>query len=113
MLKIQELRNAANLTQKELAEKIGVKNYTIANWEQGRTEPSLQDLIDLANYFACSVDYLLGRENDFGQIVIATPEEREQTEFFGLYNALSEERKNLVRTLLQDLTALTDKERKE
>ena len=38
MLKLQELRIQAGLTQRELAEKIGVKNYTVANWEQNRTE---------------------------------------------------------------------------
>jgi len=33
MYRIHELRLAAGLTQRELAEKIGVKNYTVANWE--------------------------------------------------------------------------------
>ena len=56
MLKIQELRTAKNLTQRALAEQIGVKNYTVANWEQNRTEPSLGDLIDLANFVECSID---------------------------------------------------------
>ncbi len=110
MLRIQELRTAARLTQRELAEKIGVKNYTVANWEQNRTEPSIKDLTDLANYFECSVDYLLGRENDFGQIVIFKNGEKEYAELFGLYEGLPTERKKLIHTLLRDLKALTDKE---
>jgi len=112
MLKLQELRIAAGLTQRELAEKIGVKNYTVANWEQNRTEPSIKDLIDLANYFECSVDYLLGRENDFGQIVIFKSGEKEQAELFGLYEGLSEERKKTIRVLLHDLKALSLQEEK-
>ena len=110
MLKIQELRVASNLTQRELAEKIGVKNYTVANWEQNRTEPSIRDLVDLANFFECSVDYLIGRENDFGQILIIKEESKEHTELLSLYEGLTEERKKVIQTLLKDLRVLTKRE---
>lgn len=111
MFRIHELRIAAGLTQRELAEKIGVKNYTIANWEQNRTEPSVKDLIDLANYFECSVDYLIGRENDFGQIIVFKNGEKEYADLLCLYNSLSKERKQLVQSILKDLKALTDMEK--
>ena len=111
MLKLQELRTAAGLTQKELAEKIGVKNYTVANWEQNRTEPSIKDLIDLANYFECSIDYLLGRENDFGQIVIFKDGKKEQAELFSLYEGLSKERKETILLLLRDLNILSQQDK--
>lgn len=111
MLKLQELRTAAGLTQKELAEKIGVKNYTVANWEQNRTEPSIKDLIDLANYFECSIDYLLGRENDFGQILIFKDGKKEQAELFSLYEGLSKERKETILLLLRDLNILSQQDK--
>ena len=111
MLKLQELRTTAGLTQKELAEKIGVKNYTVANWEQNRTEPSIKDLIDLANYFECSIDYLLGRENDFGQIVIFKDGKKEQAELFSLYEGLSKERKETILLLLRDLNILSQQDK--
>ena len=110
MFRIQELRIASGLTQRELAEKIGVKNYTVANWEQNRTEPSVRDLIDLANFFECSVDYLIGRENDFGQILIFKESAKEYKDILGLYEGLTDERKALVTSFLQDLRNLTDKE---
>ena len=100
MLKIQELRSNYGLTQKALAEKIGVKNYTVANWEQNRTEPSLKDLKDLADFFNCSIDYLVGRENDFGQIVIANDLTDKQSQFLVLYENLSEYDKKFVEKLL-------------
>ena len=103
MLRIQELRTSAGLTQRALAERIGVKNYTVANWEQNRTEPSVKDLIDLANFFECSVDYLLGRENDFGQIVIFNSENREHSELLALFESLSPTRKQTVLSLIKDL----------
>lgn len=103
MLKIQELRTSKNLTQRALAEQIGVKNYTVANWEQNRTEPSLGDLIDLANFFECSIDYLVGRENDFGQIVLTKEPSEEYTKIWGLYNNLSQEKKEVILFLLRSL----------
>ena len=103
MFRIQELRTAKGLTQRELAEKIGVKNYIVANWEQNRTEPSVQDLQDLADFFECSVDYLIGRENDFGQIVLMREQPSEYTKVCGLYGELSEEKKKVVMDLLQVL----------
>ena len=108
MLKIQELRTTAGLTQRALAEKIGVKNYTVANWEQNRTEPSLKDLIDLADFFECSVDYILGRENDFGQIVIFNKESKEHGELLALFEALSPDRKHIILTLMKDLKTASE-----
>ncbi|MBR2970853.1 MAG: helix-turn-helix transcriptional regulator [Clostridia bacterium] len=110
MLKIQELRNLAGLTQRELAEKIGVKNYTVANWEQNRTEPSIKDLTDLADFFECSIDYLIGRENIFGQIIIMKNLPSEISELFGLYSSLPEDRKKLLLAIAKEFKLLTDKE---
>ena len=112
MFRIQELRTERGLTQRELAEKIGVKNYTVANWEQNRTEPSVRDLIDLANFFECSVDYLIGREDDFGQILVLKDNIAEQTNLLSLYEGLTDERKTLVLSLLRDLRTLTEKEKR-
>lgn len=103
MFRIQELRTAKKLTQKALAEKIGVKNYTVANWEQGRTEPSVKDLIDLANFFECSLDYLVGRENEFGQIIVFERESKKHQELFSLYDGLPDEKKQLIISLLREL----------
>lgn len=96
MLKINELRQSLGITQKQLADKIGVKNYIVANWEQGRTEPSVKDLIDLANFFECSVDYLLGRENDFGQITVVKNSQSEYAELISLYSELSESKRKAI-----------------
>ena len=62
MIKLQELRKRRNLKQSELAELLHVKQNTISNWENGRTEINNTDAIKLADFFGVSVDYLLGRE---------------------------------------------------
>ena len=61
--KLKELRNELNLLQKQLAMDLGVTQACIGKWETGDREPSLDDLIKVANYFGVSTDYLLGLED--------------------------------------------------
>lgn len=72
MLRLKELRIEKGLLQEDIAKAINVQNYTIGNWERERAEPSLSALIELANFFGCTTDYLLGRENDVGLVEIKT-----------------------------------------
>lgn len=62
MIRLKELRLNRELKQSELAEILHVKQNTISNWENGRTEINNTDAIKLADFFGVSVDYLLGRE---------------------------------------------------
>lgn len=62
--KLKEIRENRGLTQKELADKIGVKSYIISNWEQKRTEPDIKALEDLSNVLNVSIDFLLGIEEN-------------------------------------------------
>lgn len=47
--KIKEMRNAAQLTQLQLAKTLGTKQENIARWEAGRHEPSLSTLKRIAD----------------------------------------------------------------
>ena len=66
MLKIKELREEKNLTQKELANKIDTTATNIGRWEKGFNEPAYTYLVKLADFFDVSIDYLVGREDDLG-----------------------------------------------
>ena len=66
---LRELRKNKNLNQTIVAKYLGVQYYTLGKWEQGRAEPSANDLVKLADYYDVTVDYLLGREDDFGNVV--------------------------------------------
>lgn len=59
--RIKELRVEANLTQKELGDKVHVTKVSICLYEQGVRIPGLEILTDLANVFNVSLDYLVGR----------------------------------------------------
>lgn len=58
--RIKELRLAQNLTQVQLADKLGVSKQTVSNWENGNIPPSIDMLLSVIEYFHCSADYLLG-----------------------------------------------------
>lgn len=61
-MRLRELRNKSGLTQNEIANKIGVSGQTILNWENGIYEPKINQLIQLADLFNVTVDYLIERE---------------------------------------------------
>lgn len=44
----------------------------VARWEKGINQPSAEFIIRLADFFGVSTDYLLGRSDDFGNIVLPT-----------------------------------------
>ena len=58
--RIQSLRNEKNLSQDELAEKLGYQNrQSITKWETGTT-PTTEALAKLSEFFGVSTDYILG-----------------------------------------------------
>lgn len=60
--RIKELRLNKKLSQQELGNIIGVSKVSISGYENGTRTPNLDKLIELANYFKVSVDYLIGRD---------------------------------------------------
>ena len=60
--RIKRLRKNKGLKQQELAEILGIKRNTYSDWENGKTEPSFENLIKLADLLEVSIDWLFGRE---------------------------------------------------
>ncbi len=54
--KLGYYRRIRHLTQDQLAKKLNIERYRIADWEQGRSQPSINNLIDLAD--ALDVSFL-------------------------------------------------------
>ena len=61
--RIKALREDAQLTQKELGEKLGFSDTTITNYESGKRHPEYDTLIKIANLFGVTTDYLVGKDN--------------------------------------------------
>ncbi len=62
--KIKILRENKGLSQKALADKLGITRSSVNAWEQGISVPSTQYIVELANLFEVSTDYLLNFKND-------------------------------------------------
>ena len=59
---LKSLRQGANLTQKQLSDRIFVSETMVSYYEHSRRPPSADVLMQIAEVFHVSVDYLLGRE---------------------------------------------------
>ncbi|MBQ2439296.1 MAG: helix-turn-helix transcriptional regulator [Paludibacteraceae bacterium] len=64
---IYELRKKANLSQEQLAEKVGVSRQTISKWELGETAPDIKQAQILSQIFNISLDELTG--NDTKEVI--------------------------------------------
>ena len=56
---IKKYRKENNLSQDELAEKLGVSRQSISLWETGQTQPTIENIIALARIFNVSTDEIL------------------------------------------------------
>lgn len=59
---LKMLRKEQKIGQQELAEKINVSAKTVSHWETGYTEPSINQLILLANFFEITIDEMVDRK---------------------------------------------------
>ncbi len=62
-LRIRELRRLRNLSQVQLAQKLGVSKQSVSNWENDNIQPSIEMLVAIAQVFSVSTDYLLGLDH--------------------------------------------------
>lgn len=60
---ITELRILNNMTQMELGEKLNYSDKTISKWERAESSPDLSALVEMADLFGVTLDYLVKSEN--------------------------------------------------
>ena len=89
----KDLRKEKGLSQVQLAKALKVSNGCIAMIETGKNEPTANTLLKYADFFQCTTDYLLGREDDFGNVVVPTekpaPLPQDEQEMLQIYQSLS------------------------
>ena len=61
-MNLKLLRKNKGLTLDELAKETGISNPMLSNYELGKVNPPVKILIQLSDYFGCSIDYLLGHQ---------------------------------------------------
>lgn len=71
---ITELRKTNKMTQLELAERLNYSDKAVSKWERGESIPDISVLVEIANIFSVSLDYLV--KEDHEKIEPTTDEER-------------------------------------
>ena len=82
MKNLKTIRRETGLTQTDMARKINVSQQCYSDYENGKTNPDLQTLALIADILHVSIDYLVGRTDDFGAEIPAPAamlSDREQT----------------------------------
>ena len=62
--RIRDLREDADLTQKQIAEKLGMYLTTYRRYESGEQKPPFDFIITLAKFYNVTIDYIAGLTND-------------------------------------------------
>lgn len=62
-MNIKDIRIRKNLTQAQVAAALGVSSVVYSRYETGSRQPSIEIIIQLADIFGVTVDYLLGRQD--------------------------------------------------
>lgn len=60
---ITKLLKSNNKTQKDLTDYLGITKNSFTNWKAGQNKSYIKYLPQIASFFNCSVDYLLGKES--------------------------------------------------
>ncbi len=94
--RIKRVRDKRGITQKELADKIGVKAAVISNWETGKNRPNVDLLPAICKALSVSADELL-------DIKVTDNEEisEETAEIMEKFKKAEEKKKKLVREILE------------
>lgn len=62
--KLKQIRKEKNIKQEDLGKLLNVGGTTISNWENNITQPSIEQIVEIAKFFNVSTDYLMGITED-------------------------------------------------
>lgn len=102
--RLKELRAYKQCTQKQLAIFLGLTPNSVCEWENKRSEPSIETLLKISTYFDVSIDYLLGLEDDFGARTAAPVSDglsSEERRLINQYRTLPDKIKKTIRDQIE------------
>ena len=89
MYRISQLRQERGMSQRALAQKIGASPKAVNFWENGNVEPSAKFICALADVFEVTCDYLLEREDEFGNVNVMRELTEGEKNWLALYSKLN------------------------
>ena len=104
MNNLKELRKLKGLRQIDIAKYFNIAESTYCCYEKGINEPDISTLLKLADFFGCTVDYLLGREDEQGTIFIMGNElSKSENKLLDMVRQLHEDDKDIVYKLVESI----------
>lgn len=78
--KILSLRKSRNMTQVNLADKLGITYQAVSSWERGNSMPDIEKLPEIAKLFEISIDELIGESKVVTMMLNTSEQEPENFE---------------------------------
>lgn len=103
--RLQILRNEHGLTQNQLADKLGIKQQAISQYEKGTSLPKIDIILKVAQIFNVPLGYVMGVTDE--RNIDDLPEDSKR--LLEIYDSLPEERKNISIELLRVLKETSEK----
>ena len=102
LINLKSLREDAAVSQKQLADAIGVSQQSINKYENHNIEPDIETMIRIADYFNTSVDYLIGHSSVKHKIEKVTAYElnAEESRIVDAYRKLSPKQRFCIATVI-------------
>lgn len=94
-MKLLELRKNSKLSQDETSKKLGILRATYANYEAGKTQPDIETLCQIADYYGVSLDYLCDHKTKAVELPPNLSDDDKQAIF--AYIALPELKRAVIR----------------
>ena len=103
-LRLKKLREERNITQQELADQLSCSQQSINNYENHGTQPDIDMLCRMADFFDTSVDYLIGNTDVREPYTLAKYENNSEKEIdlIKSFRCLSDEVKDLFIKLMEN-----------
>lgn len=111
--RLKERRLEKGFTQKEIAAKLNLTQQTYSDYETGRTDPDIETLILIGDILETTIDYLLGREDDFGNVTvqgIAPSFTNEELEIMHIFRKLPNDLQRRAAAYMRNLDELISEE---
>ena len=98
--RLKQLRVAANLQQTDIIKRLSLSSARYSQYESGKRRPDYELLIEFANLYGVSIDYLLGRTTISNTSHTSATCSAEEIKLIKKYRYLSKDRQEAVRDFI-------------
>lgn len=105
-----ELLEENDLNRKQFAEKSGIPYTTVIGWTKLNRLPDYSALLKLADYFNCSVDFLVGRQDAYGNTYSSIEASPMEQSLLKSFRKLDSSNKEIILKLTKNLSKTEPKE---